>query len=46
MQNEALCKLLAHNLVVLIHEQHELGIDPGFWQISFFPNVLREQGGN
>lgn len=32
MRNEALCKLLAHNLVVLIHEQHELGIDPVFWQ--------------
>ncbi len=32
MRNEALCKLLAHNLVVLIHEKQELGIDPVFWQ--------------
>lgn len=30
MVNEALCKILCHNLVVLIHEMHELGIDPIF----------------
>jgi len=29
--NETLCKVLSHNLVVLIHEMHELGIDPVFW---------------
>ena len=29
--NEALCKVLCHNLVVLIHEMHELGIEPIFW---------------
>ena len=29
--NEALAKVLAHNLVVLIHEMYELGIDPVFW---------------
>ncbi len=28
MVNETLCKILAHNLVVLIHEMYELGIDP------------------
>ena len=32
MVNETLCKILCHNLVVLIHETHELGIDPVFWQ--------------
>jgi len=32
MINETLCKILCHNLVVLIHETHELGIDPVFWQ--------------
>lgn len=32
MTNEVLCKLLAHNLCVLIQEQHELGIEPIFWQ--------------
>lgn len=32
MVNEALCKVLCHNLVVLIHEMHELGIEPVFWQ--------------
>ncbi|MGA9473635.1 MAG: transposase [Terriglobales bacterium] len=31
MANEALCKILCHNLVVLIHEMCELGIDPVFW---------------
>jgi transposase len=31
MVNEVLCKLVAHNLCVLIHESHELGVDPVFW---------------
>ena len=31
MMNETLCKILCHNLVVLIHEMHELGITPSFW---------------
>lgn len=31
MLNEALCKVLCHNLVVLIHEMQELGIEPNFW---------------
>jgi transposase len=31
MVNETLCKILCHNLVVLIHEMCELGIDPTFW---------------
>lgn len=30
MTNEALCKILCHNIVVLIHEMFELGIDPIF----------------
>jgi hypothetical protein len=30
MKNEPLCKFLCHNIVVLIHEMHELGIDPAF----------------
>ena len=29
--NETLAKVLCHNLVVLIHEMHELHIDPAFW---------------
>ena len=29
-QNELLCKLIAHNIVVLIHEMHELGVKPQF----------------
>jgi hypothetical protein len=30
--NETLAKVLCHSLVVLIHEMHELGIDPVFWR--------------
>ena len=30
--NETLAKVLCHNLVVLIHEVHELEIDPVFWR--------------
>jgi transposase len=33
MVNETLCKVLCHNLVVLIHEMCELGIDPVFWPV-------------
>jgi len=29
--NEVLCKVLVHNLVVLVHEMYELGIEPEFW---------------
>lgn len=29
-KNEVLCKILAHNIVVLIHEMYELGIEPDF----------------
>jgi transposase len=34
MVNEVLCKVLCHNLVVLIHEMYELGIEPVFWAES------------
>jgi transposase len=30
MKNEALCKLLAHNICCLISAMYELGIDPKF----------------
>lgn len=29
-ENELLCKFIAHNIVVLIHEIHELGVNPQF----------------
>jgi transposase len=29
--NEVLAKILCHNLACLVHEIHELGIDPRFW---------------
>ena len=29
-KNELLCKLIAHNIVVLIHEMYELGINPTY----------------
>jgi transposase len=38
MVNEVLCKILAHNLSVLIHEQCELGIETEFWTDK--PNTL------
>jgi hypothetical protein len=34
MKNEALCKFLCHNIVVLIHVMHELGID-----LELFPRI-------
>jgi len=37
MKNEALCKILCHNIVVLIHEIHELGIEPVFCTKSLSP---------
>ena len=30
MKNEALCKFLCHNIVVLMHAIHRLGILPSF----------------
>lgn len=32
--NETLAKFVRHNLVVLIHELYELGIDPVFWSAN------------
>jgi transposase len=32
MVNEALCKILAHNLCCLITSMHELGLKPKFWK--------------
>jgi transposase len=31
MKNEVLAKVLCHNIVVVIHEMYELGIEPTFW---------------
>ena len=31
MTNEVLCKVLAHNVCVLIQSMYELGIEPTFW---------------
>ncbi|HEX3149725.1 MAG TPA: transposase [Gemmataceae bacterium] len=46
MVNEVLCKILCHNLCVLIQEQHELGIDAVFWKgetkaVEAEPMVIR-----
>ena len=30
MENGVLAKIVAHNVVVLVHEMYELGIDPDF----------------
>jgi hypothetical protein len=29
--NEALCKILCHNLCVLVQSSYELGVDATFW---------------
>ncbi len=31
MKNEVLAKVLCHNIVSVIHEMYELGIEPTFW---------------
>ena len=31
MKNEALCKIICHNICCLIQESHELGINTAFW---------------
>lgn len=32
--NEVLCKVLCHNLAVLVHAMHELGVDPDFHTVG------------
>ena len=34
-KNELLCKLIAHNIVVVIHEMYELGINHDFSSCTF-----------
>ena len=44
MMNEALCKVLCHNLCCLILSTHELGIEATFWQepkSKIIPDVIR-----
>jgi transposase len=36
MKNEVICKVICHNIVVVIHTMYELGIDPVSW-----PTVLK-----
>lgn len=43
MKNEVLAKVLCHNLVVLVHELYELGIDVGFTEPAT-PTVLKFPG--
>lgn len=31
--NEILCRILCHNICVLILSMHELGVDPCLWQL-------------
>ncbi|HXB82891.1 MAG TPA: hypothetical protein VNU22_06025 [Candidatus Acidoferrum sp.] len=30
--NEVLCKILVHNLCVLVHSIYELGVEEAFWK--------------
>jgi transposase len=34
MMNEVLCKIVCHNICVLIQEMYELGIEPAFWTVK------------
>jgi len=43
-KNELLCKLIVHNIVVLIHEMYELGIVPQFYSKS--PIAANKVGGD
>jgi transposase len=45
MRNEILCKILCHNICVLIQEIFELGIEPTFWAKSTPAQQLTVQGG-
>jgi hypothetical protein len=40
-RNEVLAKIVAHNVVVCIHEMHELGIDPTFTRKPEEPRIVR-----
>lgn len=40
MVNEVLCKIICHNICVLIQETHELGIDTTFWAESSLAQKL------
>ena len=44
--SEVLAKVLCHNVVVVIHEMHELGINPGFKVGAGEPeaNIIRFPG--
>lgn len=47
LTNETLCKVLCHNICVLIHEQEELGIVADFWGdglVDEEPAVIRFPG--
>ena len=35
MKNEVLAKIVCHNIVCVIHEMYELGVEPTFW-----PNLV------
>jgi hypothetical protein len=44
MKNEVLAKVLCHNIVVVMHEMHELGIEPMFEKRELEPQILRFPG--
>lgn len=42
MINEVLCKIICHNICVLIQEVNEHQIDIAFWRCSFLERVQEE----
>ncbi len=42
MVNELLCKVLCHNICVVIQSVYELGVEPTFWAESLQPHFLAQ----
>jgi len=42
LKDEALAKILCHNIVCLIHEMYELGIEPTFWEDRKHDTMVNE----
>ncbi len=42
MANEALCKVLSHNLCCVIQSMYELGLNPVFWGKDEEPEKVAE----
>lgn len=46
MVNEALCKILCHNLCRLVQSAYELGVTPTFWGKEITPDSQKSEDAN